>query len=174
LDTHELQEHAEHAHHSGEKGVGLTMAIVAVLLAIATLMGHRTHTEETLALVQNVDDWDYYQAKHSRAYLFALAAEIESLLPNGRDAALNNMKNSADEECEGSEKACSSPDLKKSRLLQQLMAAEKETAGEKSSPTTSAEKEPQETAHAKKEPGEAHSKGSKESGSKGEERRNSR
>ena len=44
----ELKEGAEHAHRSGEKGIGLTMAIVAVLLAIATLMGHRTHTEEGL------------------------------------------------------------------------------------------------------------------------------
>lgn len=169
MDTHELQEHTEHAHHSGQKAVGLTMAIVAVLLAIATLMGHRTHTEETLALTQNVDEWDYYQAKHSRAYLFALAAEIESLLPNGRDAALNNMKNSADEECEGyTEKPCSSPGLGKSRLLPQLMAGGGETAGEKPNPAESAPKEPQAAAHAKKEPGEAHSKGSKESGSKGE------
>ena len=44
----ELKEGAEHAHRSGEKGIGLTMAIVAVLLAIATLMGQRTHTQEGL------------------------------------------------------------------------------------------------------------------------------
>src|SRR5437588_2002021 len=44
----ELKEGAEHAHQSGEKKLGLTMAIVAVLLAIATLLGHRAHTEEVV------------------------------------------------------------------------------------------------------------------------------
>jgi hypothetical protein len=44
----ELKEGAEHAHSSGERGIGLTMAIVAVLLALATLLGHRAHTEEVV------------------------------------------------------------------------------------------------------------------------------
>lgn len=129
MDTHELQEHTEHAHHSGEKGVGLTTAIVAVLLALATLLGHRAHTEEILTLTQNVDEWDFYQAKHARAYSFALAAETEMLLPNGKDAAVRNFKMSIEEECGAPVPAnCTSPLLKRSPLLQQLQAESTPTA----------------------------------------------
>lgn len=123
MDTHELQEHTEHAHHSGQKAVGLTTAIVAVLLALATLMGHRAHTEEILTLTQNVDEWDFYQAKHARAYIFGLAAETQMLLPNGKDTALKNFKISIEEECGApAPKDCTSPLLKRSPLLQQLLA----------------------------------------------------
>ena len=46
-ELQELQEHAEHARHNPDLApVSLTMAILAVVVAAATLMGHRTHTEE--------------------------------------------------------------------------------------------------------------------------------
>ena len=35
MNIEELKEGTEHAHNSGEKGVGLTMAVVAVMLAMA-------------------------------------------------------------------------------------------------------------------------------------------
>src|SRR5215471_13297730 len=132
MEPHELQEQTEHAHHSGQKAVGLTMAIVAVLLAIATLLGHRAHTEEILTLTQNVDDWDFYQAKHNRAYMFGLTAEIQALLANGKDSALKNFKISVEEECGvPALKDCTSPVLKKSPVLQQLLAESKIGAEEK-------------------------------------------
>ena len=106
----ELKEGAEHAHQSGEKGIGLTMAIVAVLLAIATLMGHRTHTEEGLIQGKIVDEWNFYQAKHSRAHEYGAMAEVAALLPNGKDLALKDYKKSLDEECgTPAEHGCSSP-----------------------------------------------------------------
>jgi len=37
------------------------MAIVAVLLAMATLLGHRAHTEEGLLQGKIVDEWNFYQ-----------------------------------------------------------------------------------------------------------------
>src|SRR6476660_9616608 len=106
----ELKEGAEHAHRSGEKGIGLTMAIVAVLLAIATLMGHRTHTEEGLIQGKIVDEWNFYQAKHSRAHEYGAMAEVAALLPNGKDLALKDYKKSQDEVRGGpAEHGCSSP-----------------------------------------------------------------
>ena len=95
----ELKEGAEHAHQSGEKGIGLTMALVAVLLAIATLMGHRTHTEEGLIQGKIVDEWNFYQAKHIRAHEYGAIAEMAALLPNGKDLALKDYKKSLAEEC---------------------------------------------------------------------------
>src|SRR5882724_6968498 len=118
----ELKEGTERAHQSGEKGIGLTMAIVAVLLAIATLMGHRTHTEEGLIQGKIVDEWNFYQAKHSRAHEYGAIAEVAALLPNGKDLALKDYKKSLDEECgTPPEHGCSSP-ARDSALLRPFLA----------------------------------------------------
>jgi hypothetical protein len=123
----ELKEGAEHAHQSGEKGIGLTMAIVAVLLAIATLMGHRTHTEEGLIQGKIVDEWNFYQAKHSRAHEYGAMAEVAALLPNGKDLALKDYKKSLSEECgTPPEHGCSSP-ARDSSILRPLLTPEPTT-----------------------------------------------
>jgi hypothetical protein len=63
-----------HTHH-GESGenplvipVSMTMSILAVLVAVATLFGHRAHTEELLLQAQATDQWAYYQAKNIRLH----------------------------------------------------------------------------------------------------------
>lgn len=118
----ELREGAEHAHRSGEKGIGLTMAVVAVLLAMANLAGHRAHTEVGLIQGKIVDEWNFYQAKHSRAHEYGALAEIIALLPNGKDIALKDYKKSLEEECgTPAEHGCSSP-AKDSPILRTLMA----------------------------------------------------
>jgi hypothetical protein len=125
----ELREGAEHAHERGEKGIGLTMAIVAVLLAIATLMGHRTHTEEGLIQGKIVDEWNFYQAKHIRAHEYGAMAEIAALLPNGKELALKDYKKSLDEECgTPPEHGCNSP-AKGSSILRPLLTLEATTGG---------------------------------------------
>jgi hypothetical protein len=136
----ELKEGAEHAHRSGEKGIGLTMAIVAVLLAIATLMGHRTHTEEGLIQGKIVDEWNFYQAKHSRAHEYGAMAEVAALLPNGKELALRDYKKSQDEEC-GSppEHGCNSP-VRDSAILRPLLTPES-TGDSKEEKGESAKKE---------------------------------
>lgn len=122
MEPQELQEHAEHAHHSGEKALGLTTAIVAVLLALVTLLSRQAQTDEMLTLTQNVDDWNFYQAKHIRAYIFGLTAETEALLGNGHDAAVKNFQNSIEEECGAPiPNGCTSPILKKSSVMQALI-----------------------------------------------------
>jgi hypothetical protein len=63
----ELKEAAERAKESKELApVSLTMAIVAVLVATTTLLGHRAHTEELLLQTRATDQWSYYQAKNMR------------------------------------------------------------------------------------------------------------
>jgi uncharacterized protein DUF4337 len=139
----ELKEGAEHAHRSGEKGIGLTMAIVAVLLAIATLMGHRTHTEEGLIQGKIVDEWNFYQAKHSRAHEYGAMAEVAALLPNGKELALKDYKKSLDEECgTPPEHGCSSP-ARDSAILRPLLTPESTTDSdeEKKEQSESAKKE---------------------------------
>jgi hypothetical protein len=63
----ELKEHAEHGSEEHNLApVTLTMAILAVLVASVTLLGHRAHTEEVLLQSRAADQWAYYQAKEIR------------------------------------------------------------------------------------------------------------
>jgi hypothetical protein len=66
-DIMELKEHAEHGSVEHNLApVTLTMAILAVLVASVTLLGHRAHTEEVLLQSRAADQWAYYQAKEIR------------------------------------------------------------------------------------------------------------
>jgi Domain of unknown function (DUF4337) len=63
----ELQENAEHgAHESSMRPVAFTMSVLAVLVAIVTVLGHRTHTEAVLDQAKASDQWNFYQAKNIR------------------------------------------------------------------------------------------------------------
>ena len=63
----ELKEAAERAKENRAMApVSLTMAILAVLVATVSLLGHRTHTEEILLQTRATDQWAYYQAKNMR------------------------------------------------------------------------------------------------------------
>jgi len=98
MDAEELKESTEHAERSGQKTVGLTMAIVAVLLAVATLLSHRSHTEEIKLQTKVNDEWSFYQAKHARHYEFDINAKLAALNPNARDLAEEWAKKSKEEE----------------------------------------------------------------------------
>ncbi|MGD0547685.1 MAG: DUF4337 domain-containing protein [Terracidiphilus sp.] len=76
-EAQELQEHAEHgAHESSMRPVALTMTILAVLVAVVTVLGHRTHTEAILNQIKASDTWNEYQAKKIRAYNTVLATDL--------------------------------------------------------------------------------------------------
>src|SRR5215831_12202162 len=98
MNPEEVQEQAEHAHHAGQKGIGLTTAIVAVLLAVITLLSHRSHTEEIKLQTKVNDGWGFYQAKHQRAYQFARHAE-DAVRAGANDIALRDLSVAAKEEC---------------------------------------------------------------------------
>jgi hypothetical protein len=80
MDTDEIKEAAERAQESGQRLVGITMAIVAVLLAITTMLGHRSHTEEVVLQTRAADQWAYYQAKNNRSQMYAADAQLAALL----------------------------------------------------------------------------------------------
>ena len=68
-EVQELQEHAEHVtHESSLRPVALTMTILAVLVAITTVLGHRTHTDAVLNQNKATDMWGEYQAQNIRSY----------------------------------------------------------------------------------------------------------
>jgi hypothetical protein len=87
MNVEELKEEAEHAHHSGQKAIGLTMAIVAVLLAITTLLGHRAHTEEVVLQGDRNTQWVNFDTKRMQRILDEDLAILSVGLPNGDEKA---------------------------------------------------------------------------------------
>jgi len=66
-EVSELKERAESAEHEPSLApVTLSMAVLAVLVAAVTLLGHRAHTEEIILQTRSADQWAYYQAKEIR------------------------------------------------------------------------------------------------------------
>ncbi len=81
----ELKEQLEKAHDSFEKQVAGTMAILAAALAVVTVLGHSSATEEVVNQAKASDQWAYYQAKSIRRYESEIARDI--LAPQADKAA---------------------------------------------------------------------------------------
>ena len=82
-EAQELQEQAENAEHAKSlRPVAFTMSLLAVLVAVTTVVGHRTHTEAVLN-----------QAKKNRAYDTDLATKLlDDLTVSDKDAAKKDAK----------------------------------------------------------------------------------
>jgi hypothetical protein len=80
-ELQELHEHAEHAReHPDLAPITLTMAVLAVLVATVSLLGHRTHTEEIILQNKVTDQWAYYQAKNIRRHTDELFADLTTIV----------------------------------------------------------------------------------------------
>lgn len=75
-ELNELREQAEKGEHARMLEVSFTMSVLAVLLAAATLLGHRAHTEEVVLSNDRTDQWNFYQFKKLRG------VEAEQLVDN--------------------------------------------------------------------------------------------
>lgn len=109
-ELHEVHEHAEAGHHDpGLAPVSITMAILAVLVAVASLLGHRAHTEELLAQNKASDAWAEYQARSIRFHSYqqfldqlsisdpkdsSLAAKLRAKYADGVEHYLNRRNES--------------------------------------------------------------------------------
>jgi len=86
-ELQELHEHAEHAKHDPSMTpISLTMAVLAVVLAGVSLLGHRSHTEEVVLQDKASDQWAFYQAKNIRRHTDELFADLTSVVA-AKDAA---------------------------------------------------------------------------------------
>ena len=85
-ELEELHEHAEHGkHHPDLAPVTLSMAVLAVLVAAVSLLGHRSSTEEVILQNKVTDQWGYYQAKNTRLHTDEMFADLTGALAS-RDA----------------------------------------------------------------------------------------
>jgi Domain of unknown function (DUF4337) len=87
MNAEELQEGVENAHNAGHKGIGLTTTIVAVFLAIASLLGHRSHTEEMILQGERNTLWVNFDTKRMQRTLHEDFAIMSAELPGAREKA---------------------------------------------------------------------------------------
>src|SRR5919198_6321662 len=81
-ELHKMHEHAEHARHDRSMApVSLTMAILAVGVAVVSLLGHRAHTEEVLLQSRASNQWAYFQAKNIRQHTDRIITDFAAALP---------------------------------------------------------------------------------------------
>lgn len=86
-EAQELQEqHEQAAHDRSLHPVSFTISVLAVLVAVVTVLGHRAHTEAVLSQARASDQWNFYQAHKIRQYDTQLTVDLLSSLPL-RDAA---------------------------------------------------------------------------------------
>lgn len=102
MEPEEIKELSEKAKEAGQKTIGLTMAIIAVLLAVATMLGHRTHTEEVLIQTKANDQWAFYQAKNIRSHMYEANSEMASLIKEDASVA-ESFRKKAEDQKQGAE-----------------------------------------------------------------------
>jgi len=97
-EAQELQEQAEHAEHESTlRPVAFTMAVLAVLVAVVTVLGHRTHTEAVLDQNKATDQWNEYQAHKIRSNDTALTSDLLGVVTIAdKEAAKKIAKSYAD------------------------------------------------------------------------------
>jgi hypothetical protein len=72
--------HHEHEDDPLVLPVSVTISILAVLVAIVTLMGHRAHTEELSRETQAASRWEQYQAKSIRQRMTQIGSDLLSVV----------------------------------------------------------------------------------------------
>lgn len=72
--------HHEHEDDPLVVPVSVTISILAVLVAIVTLMGHRAHTEELSRETQAASRWEQYQAKSIRQRMTQIGSDVLSVV----------------------------------------------------------------------------------------------
>src|ERR1700678_3960557 len=93
MEANEVQEFANQMKESGEgdeslKTISLGISILAVLVAMVTVLGHRSHTEAILMQTRAADQWNQYQAKKIRQEQVSTTADLLSLQPSSNDEAV--------------------------------------------------------------------------------------
>jgi len=89
---HEVME-AHEAHGSRDDNplmlpVAVTLSILAVLVAVATLLGHRANTEEIILQTRATDQWALFQAKNIRLHeMQGIADLLDTLSPVDKEKA---------------------------------------------------------------------------------------
>jgi Domain of unknown function (DUF4337) len=75
----EFRKQVEEGGESGLSSVSLAISILAVCVAMVTVLGHRTHTQAVLEQAKASDQWNEYQAKKIRQNEYSIATDMLTL-----------------------------------------------------------------------------------------------
>jgi hypothetical protein len=113
--TEQHLEHAEHVQHAAhdpfDRRVAMTMAMIAAVLALVSTLSHRAHNQTLQMQGQAINaqseaasfytlasnQWNYYQVKKQRAYLYGSQADLAVALGKPRAADRADRADADDE-----------------------------------------------------------------------------
>src|ERR1017187_7630331 len=84
MEPTEMQEFSKQMKEGGEESltsISLAISILAVMVAMVTVLGHRTHTEAVLMQGKATDTWNEYQAKKIRMENLSVVVDQMALQP---------------------------------------------------------------------------------------------
>ena len=100
-ELQELQENAEKGREDHSlAAVSLTMAVVAVFVAVVSLLGHRAHTEEVVLQAKASDQWAYYQAKNIRQHEDELFSDLTAVVASKDADGMGKFREKASQEAD--------------------------------------------------------------------------
>jgi hypothetical protein len=76
MPVHDLQEQVQTILTKQRKGIGLTTAIIAVLLAIATMLGNSANTQKIVDETKTADWWAYVHSSDTNSRLYMANAQV--------------------------------------------------------------------------------------------------
>jgi hypothetical protein len=81
MEATEMQEFSKQMKEGGESltSISLAISILAVLVAMVTVLGHRSHTEAVLAQSKAGDQWSLYEAKKIRQENLMVTVDVLQL-----------------------------------------------------------------------------------------------
>jgi len=91
MEATEINEFGKEMREAGENSmthVSLIISVLAVLVAIVTVLGHREHTEATLMQGRSSDKWSEYQARKIRSYQLQVTSDLLTLQPSANAPAV--------------------------------------------------------------------------------------
>ncbi len=91
MEPEEIAEFSKEMREAGEKSlthVSLIISVLAVMVAMITVLGHREHTEAVLAQARASDQWNEYQARRIRQYQIGLTADLLTAQAGANKAAI--------------------------------------------------------------------------------------
>ncbi len=103
MDASEVQDLKENLEQGAKeeplRPVAFTMSVLAVLLAVTTVLGGRTHEDAVLNQNRATDQWNEYQAQKIREYNTQLVSDLMSVVTlDNKDAAAKLAKGYSDHE----------------------------------------------------------------------------
>jgi hypothetical protein len=87
----EVRTEAESSDPFGKK-IGILASVVAVLLAVVTIVSHRAHTDAVLMKSEANDKWSYYQSKRIKFHSLELGEDLLNVLGNKSPEAQKTLE----------------------------------------------------------------------------------